>query len=259
MRARGRLPRCPECDGMARPNVLMFGDASFVPEVRRVQQDRYAAWAASVRGRRLVIVEIGAGTALPAIRRVGEDLVERGLATLIRVNPDADRSDEPAIAIKLRALEALNHISEQLPDRFRSDHSQAALSAGFGANLNESYRDNQTDAVTFVSRDLDDMKWHKMFPSRWRFRLPTGSEAWIEKLDVALTYEALGRGYRLAGPGPLRGSGSRGGSLRTVELRASGSSGGSAKTLRCVIPQPNPPGSALRGARAKSRFCQRAR
>ena len=199
MRARGRLPRCPECDGMARPNVLMFGDASFVPEVRRVQQDRYAAWAASVRGRRLVVVEIGAGTALPAIRRVGEDLVERGLATLIRVNPDADRSDEPAIAIKLRALEALNHISEQLPDRFRSDHSQAALSAGFGANLNESYRDNQTDAVTFVSRDLDDIKWHKMFPSRWRFRLPTGSEAWIEKLDVALTYELWGGDTGLPG------------------------------------------------------------
>lgn len=199
MRALGRLPRCPECDGMARPNVLMFGDASFVPEVKRVQQNRYAAWAAAVRGRRVVVIEVGAGNAIPTIRRVGEDLVERGLATLIRINPDADSAFEPVIPIRLGALEAINHISEQLPDQFRSDHPNKALPAGFWPDLDESFRDGRNDAVTFVARDLGDIKWHKMFPSGWHFRLPTGSKAWIEKLDVAMTYELWGMDTGLPG------------------------------------------------------------
>lgn len=184
---------------MARPNVLMFGDDSFVPEARRVQMDRYATWAASVRGRRLVVIEVGAGNAIPTVRRVGEDLVERGLATLIRINPDVSGADESVIPIRLRALEALNHISEQLPDRFRSDHSQEALPAGFWPDLDVSFRDSPNDAVTFVSRDLGEIKWHRMFPSGWHFRLPTGSDAWIEKLDVALTYELWGGDTGLPG------------------------------------------------------------
>ena len=54
-RALGPLPRCPECGAMARPNVMMFGDPAWVPDVERVQQERYAelagvgAWRA--RGR----------------------------------------------------------------------------------------------------------------------------------------------------------------------------------------------------------------
>lgn len=125
MQAKGRLPRCPECGGMARPNVLMFGDPSFVPEVKRVQQDRYATWLGQVRGRRLVVMELGAGKAIPTIRRMGEDLAARGLATLVRVNPDASDDDEPAMPIRMGALEALKRIEEELPEDFRARTREA--------------------------------------------------------------------------------------------------------------------------------------
>jgi NAD-dependent SIR2 family protein deacetylase len=74
------LPRCPECGGIARPSVLMFGDRAWLFRRSDEQQARLQRWMASVR--RLVIVEIGAGTALPTVRRFSE----RQGARVIRIN-----------------------------------------------------------------------------------------------------------------------------------------------------------------------------
>jgi NAD-dependent SIR2 family protein deacetylase len=112
MRARGRLPTCPHCGGMARPNVLMFGDGRWVPRVTHAQQGHYQHWLASVRGRRLVVMEVGAGKAIPTMRRMGEDLVAQGIATLVRINPEASEADEGVIPIRMGALEALTRIEE---------------------------------------------------------------------------------------------------------------------------------------------------
>ena len=112
MRAHGRLPTCPDCGGMARPNVLMFGDGRWVPRVMHAQRGHYQQWLASVRGRRLVVVEVGAGKAIPTVRRIGEDLVAEGVATLVRINPEASEADELTITIRMGALEALTRIDE---------------------------------------------------------------------------------------------------------------------------------------------------
>jgi hypothetical protein len=105
---------------MARPNVLMFVDAEWVDAVTREQERRYRQWLASVRGRRLVVLELGAGTAIATIRRLGERLAaERDRVTLVRMNPDATEADDPAIPIRMGALEALYGIAERLPARFR--------------------------------------------------------------------------------------------------------------------------------------------
>lgn len=118
--ARGRLPRCPECGALARPNVLMFADGAWVAKVKHEQEQRYRAWLASVRDRKLVILELGAGTAIATIRWHGEKLAgERPQTTLVRVNPDAVDAEEPVIAVRLGALEALRQIEEQLPEGFR--------------------------------------------------------------------------------------------------------------------------------------------
>ena len=79
MRARGELPRCPFCGGLARPNVLLFDDGAWVSKYRDAQRGRYLHWRAGLKGRRVVVVELGAGTAIPTIRRLGEDLVAGGL------------------------------------------------------------------------------------------------------------------------------------------------------------------------------------
>lgn len=83
----GELPRCPHCGGLARPNVLMFGDWEWLSG----RSDRQAAalrrWLNTVR--RPVVIEIGAGTAVPTVRRFGERLG----VPLIRINVA-----EPAVA-----------------------------------------------------------------------------------------------------------------------------------------------------------------
>ena len=83
--ATGTLPRCPACGALARPNVLMFGDSPWVSEVTHAQQQRYQQWLAAVLGKRVVIVELGAGKAIATIRRLGERVAaERDRATLVR-------------------------------------------------------------------------------------------------------------------------------------------------------------------------------
>lgn len=76
-----QLPVCPRCGGLARPNILMFGDWEWDDSRTRQQQIRLQAWLA--RAQRPVVVEIGAGTAIPTVRLFGEELD----CPLIRINP----------------------------------------------------------------------------------------------------------------------------------------------------------------------------
>jgi NAD-dependent SIR2 family protein deacetylase len=88
-RAEEPLPRCPRCGGMARPNVLLFGDGGWVPDRTDAQQAALEAWLANVRQERarLVVVELGAGTALPTVREFSEEVARECGGTLIRINP----------------------------------------------------------------------------------------------------------------------------------------------------------------------------
>jgi hypothetical protein len=57
----------------------------------------------------LVIVEIGAGTAIPTVRWEGEDLLEEG-ATLIRINPRESQGPAGTISLPMGGLAALEAI-----------------------------------------------------------------------------------------------------------------------------------------------------
>ncbi|MCW5581723.1 MAG: hypothetical protein KIS72_10310 [Luteimonas sp.] len=80
-------PRCPHCGGLARPNILMFGDWGWIESRTSAQHARFDAWRRQVD--RLVVIELGAGTAIPSVRLFGQC---QG-APLIRINPR-----EPAVA-----------------------------------------------------------------------------------------------------------------------------------------------------------------
>ena len=113
--AHGPLPRCPRCGAMARPNVLMFNDVDWCPAVTLGQEQRFRQWLASIRGRQLVILELGAGTAVATIRRLGERLLaERDRTSLVRINPDARDEEPPIVSIRLGAAEAIRRIDERL-------------------------------------------------------------------------------------------------------------------------------------------------
>ncbi len=75
------MPRCPRCGGLARPNILMFGDWNWVAKYTDRQESCLANWLESVE--QLVVVEIGAGRALPTVRRFSE----RHGPRVIRINP----------------------------------------------------------------------------------------------------------------------------------------------------------------------------
>jgi NAD-dependent SIR2 family protein deacetylase len=112
-RARGALPACPRCGGLARPNVLMFGDSSWIDARTGAQEARFAAWLRDLRAApaRLVVVELGAGTGVPTVRLTGESLARRLGATLVRVNPREPEAPPGAISLAAGALEAIDALA----------------------------------------------------------------------------------------------------------------------------------------------------
>lgn len=114
MRAIDPLPQCPDCGGIARPNVLMFGDYGWNPDRTSAQESRFRNWLRRVEGRKLVILECGAGSAVPSVRMLSEQIAA-GIpnATLIRVNPREPAIPalvENGISVAAGALETISRI-----------------------------------------------------------------------------------------------------------------------------------------------------
>ncbi len=86
MRARPPLPDCPFCGRLARPNVLMFGDCGWQPRRSQEQARRMRDWLEAIGDKRLAVIECGAGTAVPSVRRMSEQLLARPRTRLIRIN-----------------------------------------------------------------------------------------------------------------------------------------------------------------------------
>lgn len=114
MRAVPPLPSCPGCGGLARPNVLMFGDWAYDGVLAQAQDRRFQDFLHAVEGSDIVVVECGAGTAIPTIRLLGEQLVRRVGATLVRINPGEPRVPSGQIAIAAGAAETLARIDDAL-------------------------------------------------------------------------------------------------------------------------------------------------
>jgi NAD-dependent SIR2 family protein deacetylase len=114
MRAIPPLPACPECGGLARPNILMFGDWGWDSSRSDVQGRALNAWLRSLGDGPIVVVECGAGTAIPTVRRTSEDLARRAGGTLIRINVRDPEVPPGGVSLPLPALEALREIDARL-------------------------------------------------------------------------------------------------------------------------------------------------
>ena len=84
MRAVGELPRCPGCGGLARPAILMFGDVGWDDSHAGPALQRHLDWLQTHRAG-VAVVEAGAGTALPTVRRRSE-LASAATGALVRIN-----------------------------------------------------------------------------------------------------------------------------------------------------------------------------
>lgn len=113
MRAKN-IPKCKFCSRVARPNILMFGDYSWLPNRSHEQSERLDDFLKFASNKNIVIVEVGAGTAVPSIRYTSERLARRDNATAIRINLREPHIDGENISIPMRGLEALTLIDEEL-------------------------------------------------------------------------------------------------------------------------------------------------
>lgn len=112
------LPRCPICNRLMRPNILMFDDAAWIPDRTDVQMQGLRTWLGLVAayGARLLVIEIGAGQAVPSVRSFTESMVRDHHADLIRINPAEEDSSPGAFTLRLsglRGIEQLTALSQE--------------------------------------------------------------------------------------------------------------------------------------------------
>jgi NAD-dependent SIR2 family protein deacetylase len=107
--AQSSLPKCPHCLNLARPNILMFDDYNWQPERSEIQEDRFQDWKDNLldTGQKLVVIEIGAGTAIPSVRYASESMN----TDIIRINPRESQGGGNVVSIASGALESLQEIN----------------------------------------------------------------------------------------------------------------------------------------------------
>ena len=108
----------PLTGDLLRPNILMFNDGDWNDSRSREQLERYQAWLKPLRSRKskhVVIIEMGAGSALPAVRMQSTQLRNNLNATYIQINPQLGYKAD--IGIALGGLEALTRMNTHLAPR----------------------------------------------------------------------------------------------------------------------------------------------
>ncbi len=113
-RAAEPFPSCPNCDAVARPNVLMFGDWGWIGDRTDRQETRYGSWLEALSKRSIAVVECGAGTSVPTVRLQCEQVAAALGGTLIRINPREPRGPAGSISIPAGALESLRAMDDRL-------------------------------------------------------------------------------------------------------------------------------------------------
>jgi NAD-dependent SIR2 family protein deacetylase len=112
LRAKDPLPHCGKCKAILRPNILMFGDGWWDSARSDAQERRLTSWLDALGDAKLVIIECGAGTAIPSVRMFCERMGRRG--TLVRINVRESQAPEGAIPLPMGAKEALTRIEAAL-------------------------------------------------------------------------------------------------------------------------------------------------
>ena len=108
------VPLCPSCQRVARPNILMFGDYSWLYQRTADQEDHFNIFLTDNREKSLVVVEMGAGSSIPTIRNLSERLGQKQHATVLRINPREPQISPPHISFAGGAVEILQQIEALL-------------------------------------------------------------------------------------------------------------------------------------------------
>jgi NAD-dependent SIR2 family protein deacetylase len=105
------FPSCKNCEGLARPNILMFGDWHWNSDRSAMQEQRYHNFLNKNRDKKIVIIEIGAGEAVPTVRYEGEGIASRFGAKLIRINPrDYHVDSRYGVSVELGGYDGIKEV-----------------------------------------------------------------------------------------------------------------------------------------------------
>jgi NAD-dependent SIR2 family protein deacetylase len=113
-RAGEPYPACPQCGAMARPNILMFGDWGWDGARTGEQLRRLELWLGSACDDKVVIIECGAGMAIPTVRHFCEQQAVATSGLLVRFNPREPDVPDGQIGLAMGALEGLRAIDQLL-------------------------------------------------------------------------------------------------------------------------------------------------
>jgi len=113
---KGIFPTCPNDTIMARPNVYMFRDHSYVNTRSESQKNLFQTFLSRNKGQKMVVIEIGSGPHVQSIRAKTRMLRTQYGASIIRINPKDFSVKPPHIGIPLNALQALTEINQYLLD-----------------------------------------------------------------------------------------------------------------------------------------------
>jgi NAD-dependent SIR2 family protein deacetylase len=109
----GDLPTCPDCGSPLRPNILMFDDFGWLSERYDTQRARLNEWLDTVQ--RPVVVELGAGTAIPSARNFSHAVLRHHGGRLVRINPrEPQVPTQHDVGLAMGALEALTEINRTI-------------------------------------------------------------------------------------------------------------------------------------------------
>lgn len=108
-----KTPMCPACGGLARPNILMFGDEGWIEQRTAAQCARQSTWLASVS--KPVVIEVGAGTVIPSVRHFSHLIIHQFGGRLIRINPsDYQVPSRLDVGLPVGALAGITAIARAL-------------------------------------------------------------------------------------------------------------------------------------------------
>ncbi len=106
-------PLCKKCGDVLRPNILMFCDCSWNNLRSNKQEVKYEKWLKALikQGKKLLIIEMGAGKDISTVRMQSEAISQKLKAKVIRINPrDSTISDKLGIGLDCGALVGLEKI-----------------------------------------------------------------------------------------------------------------------------------------------------
>ncbi len=114
MRAEGKLPVCGKCGAVARPNILMFGDWNWISDRTHIQHERMLDWRQRLGLKKLIVLECGAGTAVPTVRYMSEKFINMFDSVLIRINKRESDVPPGNIGISGNASTILSKIDTEI-------------------------------------------------------------------------------------------------------------------------------------------------